>query len=94
MENIGKTIKELRKKFGIVQEQLAEDIGISQSYLSLIERGEREPSLSLIRDVSKVLRVPEQLIFLLSWDGAKLPKGCAKPFKRIMNDVNEIFQLI
>lgn len=94
MEKIGITIKTLRKRYKIVQADLARKIGISQSYLSLIERGGREPSLTLIKDVASVLNIPEQMIYLMSWDAKNLPKKCVKPFKSIVKDINEILQAV
>lgn len=38
------TFKELRLKKKLTQEQLAEKSGFSKDYISMIERGERNPS--------------------------------------------------
>lgn len=38
------TFKELRLKCNLTQEQLAKESGFSKDYISMIERGERNPS--------------------------------------------------
>jgi len=38
---LGKRIREERKKIGLTQSKLAEDIDISDAYMGQIERGER-----------------------------------------------------
>ena len=42
----------------MTQKELAEAAGISQSYLSEIERGAREGTLSTIKAIAKALAVP------------------------------------
>jgi transcriptional regulator with XRE-family HTH domain len=64
-ENIGQTIRVLRTAAGMKQKELAVAAGIQPNSLSLIESGKREPSLALLRSISKALDVPMSLIF---WD--------------------------
>lgn len=45
LETIGKHIREKRKARGLVQEELAEKVGLSKNYIGMIERGKRLPSL-------------------------------------------------
>lgn len=52
---IGKKISELRKNRGWTQKQLAEKIGVTQSYIGNIENGTR--NLSNIETVNKLLEV-------------------------------------
>ncbi len=54
---IGARIRELRRKRGLSQEQLAELVNFSQSKISKIERGDWD-SLSDLRLIAKVLEVP------------------------------------
>ena len=58
--SFGAKIKELRAKRGMNQEDLAFKIGVDRSYMGFIERGERNPTLSKIRKIAKVLKVPEK----------------------------------
>lgn len=54
---IGLRVKELRIARGITQEKLAEIVDCSPSYISVIESGKREMSLSLFLKTVKALHV-------------------------------------
>ena len=68
MKKLGPSIKALRKLAGISQGECAEMIGVSQTYLSLIERGVRQPSLYLIEQISKAIGLPVYYIFFTALD--------------------------
>lgn len=48
----GANIRLLRKRSGLTQEQLAEKLSISTSYLGKIEIGSRTPSIDLLLDLA------------------------------------------
>lgn len=54
---LGKRIKELRKKKGLTQEQLAETIDMEQNSISVIESGRNFPTLGTLEKIAKVLNV-------------------------------------
>ena len=49
--NFGSKIQVLRKSHNISQESLANILKINRNYLSRIETGKSEPTLSIIRDI-------------------------------------------
>lgn len=53
--NVGYNIKQLRLKRGILQEELARKSGITQSMLSQVEKGTKNPSLQVAYEISKIL---------------------------------------
>jgi transcriptional regulator with XRE-family HTH domain len=55
---LGNAIRELRKKQGASQESLATEAGITPNMLSLIERGEGNPSWVTLRGVAAALGIP------------------------------------
>jgi transcriptional regulator with XRE-family HTH domain len=55
---LGTAIRELRKKKGASQEILANEAGITPNMLSLIERGEGNPSWVTLRGIAAALGVP------------------------------------
>ncbi|MBQ9997271.1 MAG: helix-turn-helix transcriptional regulator [Clostridia bacterium] len=57
MQNIGKRIRELRKKNDLTQEKLADYLGVSYQAVSKWETGMSSPDLSLIRPLTKLLHV-------------------------------------
>ena len=54
---IGRRIKELRKRKGFSQEQLAEKAETSPNYLSRMERGTENPTLDMLIKLSNTLEV-------------------------------------
>jgi transcriptional regulator with XRE-family HTH domain len=61
LKNNIKTFRELK---GMTQETLAKDVGITINYLSLLENGRREPSIKLLKKMSKYLSVPVSVLIL------------------------------
>lgn len=59
-----KTLKELRLAKKFTQKKLAEKTGLSKDYISMIERGERNPSDKAKGILAEVLNVPIVQIFL------------------------------
>jgi XRE family transcriptional regulator, regulator of sulfur utilization len=55
---LGKAIRALRKKLGHSQESLAPKAGITPGTLSLIERGEANPTWGTVRQIAAALGVP------------------------------------
>lgn len=54
----GRLVRAMRTKQGLSQEALADKAEIDRSYMGGIERGERNPTLTMIRRIAKALRVP------------------------------------
>lgn len=54
---IGKTVKALRIKQGMSQEDLAQECDVDRSYISMIEVGRNEPSVTKIFDLCKGLKI-------------------------------------
>ena len=53
----GRFIKDGRKQRDLLQEEVADMVGITQSYYSLIERGKREVDLVLAMRICQKLRL-------------------------------------
>ena len=92
--SIGKAIKKLRAKHGLSQKNLAESVGISQGYLSLVEKDLREPGFDLIKKIARVLEVPQQLILLLACEKDSKVKKFSKPLKDILLLADDIIRSI
>ena len=50
----GRAIKQERIKKGITQEELADRCGLDRTYISRIERGFKNPTLSVVWDVATI----------------------------------------
>lgn len=62
-QEIGKRIKEIRKKKKIPQERLAEMIGISPNYMSALERGAYNIKLDLLVQIIDCLDITADDLF-------------------------------
>ncbi|MCH1959916.1 helix-turn-helix domain-containing protein [Romboutsia hominis] len=51
MDNLGKKLKEARKRKNITQEELAKRIGISKHAIAKYEQGQREPNLKILTSI-------------------------------------------
>ncbi|MCH1639865.1 helix-turn-helix domain-containing protein [Paenibacillus timonensis] len=70
---IGKTIKALRIKQGLSQEDLAHECGVDRSYISMIEVGRNEPSVTKIFELCKGLKIrPSDFFKLLENDYTRI----------------------
>lgn len=58
MSRFGKKLREIRTRAGMSQERLAELAGLHRTYVSSVERGERNISLLNIESLARALRVP------------------------------------
>ena len=67
----GQKLRDLRKKRGITQEQLAEAALISVDFLSLIERGINAPSFETLEKLACALDVPVKELF--NFDSSEHP---------------------
>lgn len=61
---LGNAIKVVRTAAGIKQQALAKKLQISANYLSLVENGKREPSISFLKRLAHALGVPVGIFFL------------------------------
>jgi len=61
---LGNAIKVMRTAAGLKQKKLADMVGVSVNYLSLVENGKREPSLSFLNRLAEALGVPTGMFFL------------------------------
>ena len=60
----GKRLVDLRKAKGVSQEQLSLESGVARSYLSGVERGQRNIALVNICRLASALNVPPSYLFI------------------------------
>ena len=63
LKNFGEQVKKLRMEAGLSQEEFAERLGIHRTYVSFIERGQRNPSLLMIFKISRILKIKLPAVF-------------------------------
>jgi transcriptional regulator with XRE-family HTH domain len=62
--DIGEFIRDMRRNARISLRQLADRAGVSNPYLSQIERGLRKPSAEVLQQIASALRVSTPLMYL------------------------------
>jgi transcriptional regulator with XRE-family HTH domain len=62
--SIGEYIREQRKRTKVSLRQLAEATGVSNPYLSQIERGLRKPSAEILQQIAKGLRISAEALYV------------------------------
>jgi transcriptional regulator with XRE-family HTH domain len=72
-EAFGKVLRALRVERGLSQEALALEAGVQRNYVSLIERGVNQPTITTIFKLATALEMkPSQVVELVE-------KECLKP---------------
>lgn len=85
--SLGKTIKLLRISSGLKQKELAPKLGVTPNYLSLVENDKREPSMSILRALSKELDLPMGLFL---WDTSKKVSKFNDEQERIYSEIKDL----
>src|SRR5450756_512636 len=64
MNSIGDYIRQQREQAKISLRQLAEQAGVSNPYLSQVERGLRKPSAEIMQQIAKGLRISAEALYV------------------------------
>ena len=64
VESLGDYLKEQRVAARLSLRQLAEQAGVSNPYLSQIERGLRRPSAEVLQQIAKALRISAEQLYI------------------------------
>lgn len=100
--NLGKAIKDIRVMLELTQMEAVKKIKCSQTFLSQIENGQKEPSHDMIRRIAKAYRVPLVVFMSMgaeisdvkpSWgeDGGKKLLGVVKGICELyFNELEEV----
>ena len=70
LENFGNALRQLRIEKGFSQENLAMEAGLDRTYISMLERGIRQPSLSSLFALASALGVRASRIVRLTEQAA------------------------
>jgi transcriptional regulator with XRE-family HTH domain len=85
---IGSLIKLLRTTMGLSQKDMADKVGISPNYLSLIESGKREASTEVISQIAKTLTISKEALLLASLETpSELENKKKADFVKLQNNV-------
>ncbi|MGM0845664.1 MAG: helix-turn-helix transcriptional regulator [Bacillota bacterium] len=62
---LNNSVRELRARFRMTQQDLAESVGVTRQTIGLIEKGDYAPSITLALKIAHVFDVPVEEIFRL-----------------------------
>ena len=92
--NLGDAIKTQRKRLNLSQGALAEAMGITQAYLSQIEKNKKEPNLSTLKLLSEKLDIPLPVLFFKALDDSDVPVEKKDAYGIINKSLNEMVNSI
>ena len=88
--NIGNALKELRQ--GHKQTWMAKQIGISQTHLSLVESGKKEPSLTLLKKYARYFKIPLPVLLWFSLTDQDIPEEKRAMFLPLKHTVDSLIK--
>ena len=77
--SFGQRVRDLRLASGLTQEELAERCGLFRTYLSRIETGQANPTLTMIHTLAASLGVPVVALFGTAATPAPVRRPAVRP---------------
>lgn len=87
---IGISIRLIRKNSNKSQKEFAKEIGITQTYISQIENGKKQPSLDVLYKVSALSNIPLPIVLWYSLEEKDIKpekRECYRLLKPICDDM-------
>ena len=56
-QRVGANLRQAREALGVSQEELADRAGLHRTYVSGVERGVRNPTVTVLEKIAKALRI-------------------------------------
>lgn len=91
---IHKALREVRKGLDLNQTEFAKVIGLTQTYISLIESGDKVPSFDVIERYNKVSKVPIPIIMWKTLEVNDVPKHKRKIYQELKPVVDSLINQI
>ena len=76
---MGRRVKELRAIQGLTQEELADRSGLFRTYMSRIESGQANPTLTMLHQIADAFVVDVRELFVAAKGGVPARVKSAKP---------------
>lgn len=78
----------------MTQKDLCSVVGLSQAYLSRIEKGKSWPSNDVLSKIAECLEVPVAILFLKTLTKEDCPLGKKTEFKNFRKDIRKLTQVL
>lgn len=90
---LGRSIKRLRvNKARQIQELFAQNIGITQTYLSQIENDQKEPSTEVLQKIANYFEIPLPILFWYGIEESDIKPEKAEYFKVLKPAVDSLLE--
>jgi transcriptional regulator with XRE-family HTH domain len=85
---IGHVLKLIRTNLAMTQKQMADRLGISHNYLSLIEGGKKDPTNDMVADFARELNISKEALLFASSDVPdELNSNDKRDFQRLQQNI-------
>lgn len=88
--NHSKALMVVRAAKGLQQKELADLLGVTSSYISRIESGDRPMSTKMINKLVEETSIPRELIFLLGQDTKSLKAEDSRTVDKLSSELLRI----
>ncbi len=88
--NEGNSIRLIRKKLGLTQQEMAGKCQLSQTALSQIENGLKRPSLKTLKKICSSLEIPEALIYILGMENTDVPESKKEIYEHLYPSIKQM----
>jgi len=88
--NLGLAVKTLRKNKGLTQGNFCKMVGITQSYLSQLENGNKEPSIDVVKKIADALGTPMPVLFWFTLTEEDVDESKVEVFKLLKPSVDSL----
>lgn len=82
-QSVGRALKLIRTVKGMKQSDLAIKMDFQKNYISMIENGRREPSLSFLQSAASALNVEIDMFFVFAKDRNAFAEHTAANYERL-----------
>lgn len=89
--HLGTAIKLIRTSSGLKQKDVAAKLGVTSNYMSLVENGSREPSVSLLKKLAAILGVPVGLFFLWEQTGSPSSMKGVDRLRQLLTELEAMY---
>jgi len=88
---LARAIKMIRTASGIRQKEVARRLGVTANYISLVESGKREPSISFLKHLGKLLGVPVGFFFLWEDHETNQPRQTLDQVQSLLSKLESMY---
>lgn len=90
--HIGIAIRKVRKDLKLKQLDFSSKIGITQTYLSQIENGQKIPSANIFESIKEVFEIPTAILYWYSFDESDIKPNKVDAFRMLKPSMDTLIK--